>query len=149
MASDWRSSTWGEEISLEYGRALRGYEAPNNGAYRVYGSNGPIGWSPWPLAPGPGVILGRKGAYRGVEYSSEPFFVIDTAYYAVPKTDLDMRWLYYAMKHYRVGEVDDGSPIPSTTRASVYMLDLDVPPIGEQRSIARILGALDDKIELN
>ena len=45
-----------------------------------------------------------------------------------PKNDLDMRWLYYAIKHYKLGEVDDGSPIPSTTRAAVYMLDLDVPP---------------------
>jgi type I restriction enzyme S subunit len=75
--------------------------------------------------------------------------VIDTAYYVVPKTDLDMRWLYYAIKHYKLGEVDDGSPIPSTTRAAVYMLDLDVPPLPEQRAIAHILGTLDDKIELN
>jgi hypothetical protein len=62
---------------VEYGKALRGYETAN-GAYRVYGSNGPVGWTAEPLAPGPGVILGRKGAYRGVQDSSEPFFVIDT-----------------------------------------------------------------------
>ena len=115
----------------------------------MFGSNGPIGWSSKPLAPGPGVILGRKGAYRGVQYSREPFFVIDTAYYVVPKSELDMRWIYYAIEHYKLGEVDDGSPIPSTTRAAVYMLDLDVPPLPEQRAIAHILGTLDDKIELN
>src|SRR5206468_493936 len=106
-------------------------------------------WTSEPLTRGPGVILGRKGAYRGVEYSREPFFVIDTAYYVVPKSELDMRWVYYAIKHYKLGEVDDGSPIPSTTRAAVYMLDIDVPPLEEQRAIAHILGTLDDKIELN
>jgi type I restriction enzyme S subunit len=148
MAGKWRSSTWGEEISLEYGKALRGYDE-TGGRYRVFGSNGPIGWTSESLAPGPGVILGRKGAYRGVRYSPKPFFVIDTAYYVVPKSDLDMRWLYYAIKHYKLGEVDDGSPIPSTTRSAVYMLDLDVPPPAEQRAIAHILGTLDDKIELN
>jgi len=148
MMGEWRSSTWGEEVSLEYGKSLRGYDAAK-GQYRVFGSNGPIGWTAQPLAPGPGVILGRKGAYRGVQYSSEPFFVIDTAYYVVPKTELDMRWLYYAIKHYKLGEVDDGSPIPSTTRAAVYVMDLEVPPIDEQRAIAHILGTLDDKIELN
>jgi type I restriction enzyme S subunit len=148
MANEWRSSTWGDEISLEYGKALRGYET-SNGAYRVYGSNGPVGWTAEPLAPGPGVIFGRKGAYRGVRYSSEPFFVIDTAYYVAPKTDLHMQWLYYAIKHYKLGEVDDGSPIPSTTRAAVYMLDLAVPPRCEQLAIAHVLGTLDDKIELN
>ena len=148
MAGKWRASTWGEEISLEYGKALRGHDE-SKGRYRVFGANGPIGWTSEPLVQGPGVILGRKGAYRGVQYSREPFFVIDTAYYVVPKSDLDMRWLYYAIKHYKLGEVDDGSPIPSTTRAAVYLLDLDMPPIDEQRVIAHILGTLDDKIELN
>ena len=27
MAGEWRASTWGEEISLEYGKALRGHES--------------------------------------------------------------------------------------------------------------------------
>jgi len=148
MTREWRSSTWGDEVSLEYGKALRGYEDVA-GRYRVFGSNGPVGWTDEPLAPGPGVILGRKGAYRGVQYSQEPFFVIDTAYYVVPKSNLDMRWIYYAIKHYRLGEVDDGSPVPSTTRAAVYMLDLEVPPDDEQRAISHALGALDDKIGLN
>ena len=148
MTESWRQSTWGDEISLEYGKAIRGYQnavAP----YRVFGSNGPIGWTESALASGPGVILGRKGAYRGVQFSRDPFFVIDTAYYVKPKTELDMRWLYYAIIHHKLGEIDDGSPIPSTTRAAVYVRDVDVPTFPEQRAIAATLGALDDKIELN
>ena len=146
---EWRQSSWGSEITLEYEKAIRGYQeaiAP----YRVYGTNGPVGWAEKPLASGPGVILGRKGAYRGVNFSRDPFFVIDTAYYVKPKHDLlDMRWLYYAIIHHKLGEIDDGSPIPSTTRAAVYVRDFDVPPLSEQRAIAATLGALDDKIELN
>jgi type I restriction enzyme S subunit len=146
--TEWRLSTWGEEISLEYGKALRGY-GDAKGPVPVYGTNGPVGWTDEPLAPGPGVILGRKGAYRGVHFSRKPFFVIDTAYYVVPKTELDMRWLYYAMIHHKLGEIDDGSPIPSTTRSAVYPRELEVPGIDEQRAIAAVLGSLDDKIELN
>jgi type I restriction enzyme S subunit len=148
MAGEWRASTWGEEISLEYGKALRDYDKAS-GKYRVFGSNGPIGWTDKPLASGPGVILGRKGAYRGIEFSRAPFFVIDTAYYVVPKSEFDMRWLYYAIKFHKLGEIDDGSPIPSTTRSAVYVRDFDVPPLAEQKAIASVLGALDDKIELN
>lgn len=145
---EWRETTWGAEVSLEYGKGIRGY-ADAVGPYRVFGSNGPVGWTNEPLAPGPGVILGRKGAYRGVQFSKEPFFVIDTAYYVVPKSELDMRWLYYAIIHHKLGEIDDGSPIPSTTRAAVYVRDLSVPELAEQEAIASVLGALDDKIELN
>ncbi|MEA2164995.1 MAG: type restriction enzyme subunit [Thermoanaerobaculia bacterium] len=146
--SEWRHSTWGEEISLEYGKALRDY-TDVAGDFRVFGTNGPIGWTAKPLADGPGVILGRKGAYRGVHYSPDPFFVIDTAYYVVPKGDFEMRWLYYAIIHYQLGQIDDGSPIPSTTRAAVYPREIVVPPPEEQRAIAGVLGALDDKIEQN
>lgn len=144
----WRPSTWGDEISLEYGKALRGYESAR-GPVRVFGSNGPVGWTDKALATGPGVILGRKGAYRGVQYSEGDFFVIDTAYYTVPKTDLDMRWLYYAIQFHKLGEIDDGSPIPSTTRAAVYVRELDVPPKDVQREIARVLGSIDDKIDVS
>jgi type I restriction enzyme S subunit len=148
MFDGWRCSKWGDEVSLQYGKAIRGYQNAA-GSYRVFGSNGPVGWHTEALAPGPGVILGRKGAYRGVRYSRDPFFVIDTAYYLQPKTDIDMRWLYYAVIYHRLGEIDDGSPIPSTTRAAVYVRDVEVPPLCEQKAIAEILGSLDDKIELN
>lgn len=142
----WRFSTWGEEVSLEYGKALREY---SSGKYKVYGANGPIGWCDKFLSSGPGVILGRKGAYRGVQFSKNPFYVIDTAYYIVPRNKMDMRWLYYSVIYHKLGEIDDGSPIPSTTRSAVYVNDIDIPPLLEQQAIAHILGTLDDKIELN
>ncbi len=148
MGSEWRTSKWGDLLSLEYGKSLRGYR-DSQGKYRVFGSNGHIGWADTYIAEGPGVVLGRKGAYRGVEYCSEPFNVIDTAYYVKPKEILEFRWLYYAMKYYKVGEIDDGSPIPSTTRSAVYVSRLEVPSLPEQKAIAHILGTLDDKIELN
>ena len=84
-----------------------------------------------------------------MHFSHDPFFVIDTAYFVKPKVEFDMRWLYYAIIHHRLGEIDDGSPIPSTTRAAVYVQDLEVPPLTEQHAIAATLGALDDKIDLN
>ena len=148
MTFDWRLSTWGDEVSLEYGKALRGYQDGKLG-FRVFGSNGPIGWTDKALAAGPGVILGRKGAYRGVHFSKEPFFVIDTAYYVQPKYEMDKRWLYYAIQHHKLGEIDDGSPIPSTTRAAVYVRELRVPRVSEQREIGRVLVALDDRIDHN
>lgn len=139
--------TWEEIVSLEYGKALRDYKN-SCGHYRVYGANGPVGWSNQRLAKGPGVILGRKGAYRGVEYSASDFYVIDTAYYLKPKIEIDMRWLYYAVIFHKLGEIDDGSPIPSTTRSAVYVRKVCVPSIATQKAIANILGALDDRIEL-
>jgi type I restriction enzyme S subunit len=148
MTGEWRDREWGDIATLEYGKSLRGYESAA-GRFRVYGTNGPIGWHDEPLCAHPGVIVGRKGAYRGIHYSPEPFFVIDTAFFLEPKEDLDLRWAYYALLTCDINGMDSGSAIPSTSRESFYRLPVRVPPPKEQRAIAYVLGTLDDKIELN
>jgi len=67
----WAARAWGALATLEYGRALRGY-GRQDGAYPVYGTNGRIGTHTEALSPYPGVIIGRKGAYRGVHYCDSP-----------------------------------------------------------------------------
>jgi type I restriction enzyme S subunit len=148
MSAEWRDTTWGDIARLEYGKSLRGYQN-RSGQFRVYGTNGPIGWTKNALCQHPGVIVGRKGAYRGIHYSREPFFVIDTAFYLEPKEDLDSRWAYYALLTYDINGMDSGSAIPSTSRESFHRLSVQVPPLAEQRAIAHILRTLDDKIDLN
>ena len=144
----WDSRRWGDIASIEYGKSLRDYDGATTG-YRVFGTNGPIGWTDTPLCKHPGVVIGRKGAYRGVHYSSAPFFVIDTAFYLEPKQPMDLRWAYYELLTHDINSMDSGSAIPSTSREDFYALPVLVPPIEEQRAVASILGALDDKIELN
>jgi len=148
MVGKWRDCIWGDLVSLEYGKSLRNYEN-SNGHFRVYGTNGPIGWHDSPLCNHPGVIIGRKGAYRGVHFSPAPFFVIDTAFFVEPKEELDARWIYYSLLTYDINGMDSGSAIPSTSRESFYRLPVRIPLLSEQRAIAHILGTLDDKIELN
>lgn len=145
---DWETHTWGDVATLEYGRALRDYKA-KSGHVRVYGTNGPVGWTTVRQAAGPGVIVGRKGAYRGVHYSPTDFWVIDTAYYLRPRHPLHMRWAFYALTALDINSMDSGSAIPSTSRNDFYAQPVLLPPVREQARIADLLGALDDKIALN
>ncbi len=75
MKGEWKPCRWGDLATLEYGKGLSGYQ-DSIGLYPVYGTNGQIGLHAEPLYDQPGVIIGRKGAYRGVHYSPKPFFVI-------------------------------------------------------------------------
>jgi len=140
----------GDIVTLEYGKPVND-KARKNGKYPVFGTNGQIGTSNLdPLCGFPSVIIGRKGAYRGVHYSKVPFSVIDTAFYVKPKhNELDMKWVYYKFKTFDINSMDSGSAIPSTDRYELYALDITVPPVPEQRAIAATLSCLDDKIELN
>lgn len=146
--SDWEVLNWGDLATLEYGKGLRGYQDAE-GEIPVYGTNGAVGWTDKPLCRTPGVIIGRKGAYRGVHFSESPFFVIDTAFYLKPKRNLNIRWAYYQLLTQDINGMDSGSAIPSTSRDEFYHLPVLTPPRAEQDRIAGILKTLDDKIALN
>lgn len=148
--SEWKTYKWGDLISLEYGKPIHDKNLLD-GQYPVYGTNGKIGTSNLPpLCKHPSIIIGRKGAYRGVHYSNNPFSVIDTAFFVEPKTStLDLKWAYYKLLTVDINKMDSGSAIPSTDRYEIYSLSVELPPLDEQRRIAGILGSLDDKIELN
>lgn len=147
--NQWKRIKWGDVATLKYGKALRGYR-DGKGSIPVYGTNGLIGFTDVPLEDNPGVIVGRKGAYRGVHYSEKPFFVIDTAFYLKSKdSSLDLKWAYYHLLTRDINSLDSGSAIPSTSRDDFYALDLLFPPLPEQKSIAHILSSLDDKIKVN
>ncbi len=70
--AEWHETNWGSIATLEYGCAIRSYETAQ-GSFRVFGTNGPIGWHNEALCKCAGVIVGRKGAYRCVHYSPDPF----------------------------------------------------------------------------
>ncbi|WPC03404.1 restriction endonuclease subunit S [Pseudomonas benzenivorans] len=147
MSSEWSETTWGEIATLEYGKAIRDYQNASGGV-PVYGTNGPIGWHHTPLCNSDGVVIGRKGAYRGVHYSPKPFFVIDTAFYLKPQIELSARWAYYCLLTYDINGMDSGSAIPSTSRDEFYKLPVKVPALAEQNRIVEVLSLLDDRITL-
>ena len=140
----------GDLFTLEYGKPVNDKESLD-GPVPVFGTNGQIGTSHLPpLCGHPSVILGRKGAYRGVHFSDRPFSVIDTAFYVEPISDaFDIKWLYYKLLTYDINNMDSGSAIPSTDRYQIYSLPIEVPPIDAQREMVRVLDSLNDKIALN
>ncbi len=149
MIEDWKSYNWGDISELKYGKGLKGYR-DLIGDVPVYGTNGYIGQTDNPLCLSKGIIVGRKGAYRGIHYSPVPFYVIDTAYFLLPTIEnLNIKYAYYQLLTQDINGLDSGSAIPSTSRDDFYRLKVNLPPLPEQRAIASILSALDDKIELN
>jgi type I restriction enzyme, S subunit len=134
----WQARKWGDLVSLEYGKSLSGYDQ-DDGVYAVYGTNGKIGTHSVALCSHPGVIVGRKGAYRGVHYCEAPFFVIDTAFYVEPKVPLEMRWIYYELLQMDINSMDSGSAIPSTSRQDFYGVPAVAPPFPVQDCFAKFL----------
>jgi type I restriction enzyme S subunit len=53
------------------------------------------------------------------------------------------------MKSHLLTLAGAGATRPALTKAELTRLEVDLPPLVEQRAIAEVLGALDDKIEAN
>jgi len=143
-----RACKWGDIVTLEYGKSLTDYDHCG-GVYPVYGTNGKIGTHHKALCPHPGVIVGRKGAYRGIHFSSTPFFVIDTAFFVQPRTDLELRWAYYELLRQDINSMDSGSAIPSTSREDFYGLPVAYPPHAIQRRFAEVCDPLWSRQQQN
>lgn len=148
LPQGWSKALWGDLAALEYGKGLRGYQ-DTSGRYPVYGTNGAIGRCDEFLCAGPGVIIGRKGAYRGVHYSEGPFFVIDTAFYLRPLKDIDTIWAYYEILRFDINSLDSGSAIPSTSREDFYRIPVIVPPKTIQAAFGNTVTKWFEKISHN
>jgi type I restriction enzyme S subunit len=72
-----------------------------------------------------------------------------------PKAEeLDARFLRYvlvsdAMQNHLLSLASAGATRNALTKGMIEVLEISAPPLPEQKAIAAVLGALDDKIELN
>ncbi len=145
----WNRMLLGDFVTLQ-----RGHDLPEDerrpGRVPILGSFGITGYHDEARATGPGVTVGRSGASFGVvSYSPVDFWPLNTALYVVDFHGNDERFAYYFLQQLDFKRYNSGSAQPSLNRNFIHPIPVEVPPLPEQRAIARILGTLDDKIELN
>ncbi len=143
---EWSSCVLGDLLSLEYGSALGAEERTGEG-YPVFGSNGVVGHHAMPLVSGPGIVVGRKGSAGALTWSESDFWPIDTTYWVKPKTALELRWVYDALRRCGLERLHSSTGVPGLNRDDAYERRVPVPPLEEQRRIAEILDTIDETIQ--
>ena len=119
------------------------------GKYPVFGGNGILDYTNQ-FNSNVGVIVGRVGAYCGsVFLSKEKCWVSDNAILGINTSDTDIIYLYYLLKSLNLNAKHIGSGQPLITQDILNNIQILLPPLDVQKKIAVVLGALDDKIELN
>ena len=146
---NWRETTVGEFAPLIYGRSLPASRRNTSGKVPVYGSNGVAGYHDSSLTEGPTVIVGRKGTAGAVHYSPAPCWPIDTTFFVTGRDEELVRFKYYALSALGLDAMNADSAVPGLNRNAAHARELRVPGEPEQRAIVDVLGALDDKIEVN
>jgi len=151
MADDkYQEMSLDEIANFRNGKAISPDRYSEDGRFPVFGANGQIARSDDVLNAEAVVAIGRVGAYCGsVHYIPDPSWVTDNAIVATAKAGNDVRFLYYLFDHLELRRTAIGSAQPLMTQGGLKVVQTVVPPFKEQQAIACILGALDDKIELN
>ncbi len=101
------------------------------------------------MVQGPGVVVGRSGSLGGGQFIKSDFWPLNTTLWVKDFNANDPRFCYFLLKSLDLKRFNAGSGVPTLNRNHIHPLPVRVPPLCEQRSIAHILGTLDDKIELN
>lgn len=144
----WRDCRLGDVLELK-----RGYDLPSQhrhpGPVPIVSSSGPSGFHSEAMVKAPGVVTGRYGTIGEVFFVTQDFWPLNTTLYVRDFKGSDPKFVSYFLKTIDFYSCSDKAAVPGVNRNHLHELPVRVPPLAEQRAIARILGALDDKIELN
>jgi type I restriction enzyme S subunit len=145
----WPPKTIGDLVTLQRGIDLPAADR-KPGSVPIMGSFGVTGRHNEAACTGPGVTVGRSGASAGVVcYIEKDFWPLNTCLYVRDFKGNHPRFAYYLLKTFDLASLNSGSAQPSLNRNFVHPVPAAFPEPPEQAAIATVLGALDDKIELN
>ena len=148
MAGEWRTRRLGDVIELKRGYDLASGER-RDGAIPVVSSSGVSGRHDTAMTKAPGVVTGRYGTIGEVFYIEEDFWPLNTTLYVRDFKGSVPRFVAFALKALDFYAYSDKGAVPGVNRNDLHEARILWPPIPEQRAIADLLGALDDKIALN
>ena len=148
MESKWLTSPLGSVVTFQ-----RGFDLPSQkrkpGAVPIVSSSGISGYHSEVGVKGPGVVTGRYGTIGQVFLIEEDYWPLNTTLWVKDFHGNDPQFIAYLLRTIDFHSCSDKSSVPGVNRNDLHQLEVSTPPLPEQKRIAGILGALDDKIELN
>ena len=146
---DWKTCQLGDLITFQ-----RGHDLPKTqmqgGKYPVVGSNGIIGYHNEYTTEAPSITIGRSGNVGKPFLCKGRSWSHNTSLYIKEYKSVDPIFIYYFLQTLDLGNYAGGSAVPTLNRNHIHTLDVAVPAdVNEQRQIASVMSALDDKVEKN
>ena len=103
------------------------------------------------LLPENSVLFSSRAPIGYVAIAKNPIATNQGFKSIIPNANVDSLFLYYALKYNKekIEAMGSGTTFKEVSGAIMKNFEISLPPLEEQRRIAGILGAIDDKIECN
>ena len=123
-------------------------EFSDDSPYPVYGGNNIMGYSSQKNSSGFVILIGRVGEYCGVtRYIDKACWITDNALYTKSvSSDIDKEYLVSKLKKFDLSRLRNKGGQPLISQKPIYAVKLPMPPLPEQRKIAKILSTWDKAI---
>lgn len=131
----------------------RGFDLPHaerrRGGVPIISAGQQVGAHDVAMVKGPGFAVGRATNLGVPTWSNGDYWPLNTTLYAADFKGNDPAFLYRLFQVIDLTGFDSGSVQPMLNRNYIAHVPVRVPCVSEQRAIAEVLGALDDKIAAN
>ncbi|AVO81480.1 TPA: restriction endonuclease subunit S [Serratia marcescens] len=123
-------------------------EYSDDSPYPVYGGNNIMGYSSQKNSSDSVILIGRVGEYCGVtRYIDKACWITDNALYTKKvSSEIDKEYLVSKLKKFDLSRLRNKGGQPLVSQKPIYAVKLPMPPLPEQRKIAKILSTWDKAI---
>ena len=152
IPESWKVTKLGDLVKLKSGLSRPKYieSQPNTElTVPVYGGNGILGYTSKKFSEERLLVIGRVGAYCGCVHIAEaPNWVTDNALYPEKwfSSKISLDFLAEQLRHFNLNRFQRRGGQPLITQSILHQLKIPLPPFFQQRAIAGILKAIDEKI---
>ena len=139
----WESKIWNEVVTIKNGRDYKKVLV-SDGGYPVVGTGGEIARASKYLCPENTIVVGRKGSINNPMLMKEKFWNVDTAFGVIPNSDyLHYQYFYCFCKFYNFMKLNKATTLPSTTKADLLKIRINIPPLELQNQFASFVQEID------
>ena len=143
----WEQRKFSEIVDVCSGRD---YKHLDGGPIPVYGTGGYMTSVSEALSHNRDAIgIGRKGTIDKPYLLKAPFWTVDTLFYAIPKSDINLEFALCSFSNVDWKSKDESTGLPSLSKESINETVLSVPNVVEQNHLGSFFADLDRLITLH
>ncbi|HDX8366126.1 TPA: restriction endonuclease subunit S [Aeromonas dhakensis] len=128
----------------------RGFDLPSSqrvdGCVPIVSSGGVTGYHNEAKSKAPGVVTGRYGSIGDVFYLEEDYWPLNTSLWVKDFHGNHEKFIYYLLSNFDFNKFSDKTGVPGVNRNDLHAVKVGLPPLPEQKKIAKILSTWDKAI---